>query len=253
MSVPLKKLRQIVKTLRAPDGCPWDIEQTPQTITPHIIEEAYELVDAIKKEDSNAIKDELSDQLLHVVMIAEMMSESGHFDLDDVINHCSEKMIRRHPHVFGTESSNSSNEITKKWEEIKAKENPNQSIVDSIPNHLPALMHAQKIQRKVAQVGFDWPDLNGPIDKLIEECTELANAVGTNEINEEIGDILFTIVNICRKLNTSAEELLQGANSKFKKRFKSCEDIAKAHNKSLKESTIEEIEIFWDQAKKLQK
>ena len=147
---PIDQLKSIVKQLRAPDGCPWDIEQTPQTITPHIIEEAYELVDAIERDHPFDIKDELSDQLLHVVMIAEMMSENNQFNFDDVVNHCCEKMIRRHPHVFGTESIKSSEEVEKKWEEIKTQEKPNKSIVDGIPNHLPALLKAQKIQRKVA-------------------------------------------------------------------------------------------------------
>ena len=250
--LPIDRLRTIVKRLRAPDGCPWDIEQTPQSITPHIIEEAYELVEAIENNDIENIKDELSDQLLHVVMIAEMISETGEFNFDDVATHCAEKMIRRHPHVFGTKKVKNTAEVNKKWEEIKSKESPDQSIVDGIPMHLPALLHAQKIQRKVAQIGFDWPDLNGPIEKLTEECQELISAVSSDHVDEEIGDILFTIVNICRKLNKSAEELLQSANKKFKTRFKACEMIAEKHKKPLRELSIEELEMLWDQAKKIQ-
>ncbi len=250
---PIEKLKGIVKRLRAPDGCPWDIEQTPKTITPHIIEEAYELVEAIESDNNDSIIDELSDQLLHVVMISEMINESGGFSFDDVAKHCSDKMIRRHPHVFGEDSIKTTGEVNKKWEEIKSKEKPNESIVDGIPKHLPALLHAHKIQRKVAQVGFDWPDLNGPIEKLVEECQELVEAISNDHMDEEIGDILFTIVNICRKCNKNAEELLQQANQKFKDRFKVCETIAKTHKTPMKDLNIKELEMLWDQAKKLQK
>lgn len=249
---PIEKLKGIVQQLRGTNGCPWDIEQTPKTITPHIIEEAYELVEAIESENPKNILDELSDQLLHVVMIAEMIHETGEFSFDDVANHCSEKMIRRHPHVFGNDSVSSSDAVNKKWEEIKSKEKPDQSIVDGIPKHLPALLHAHKIQRKVAHVGFDWPNINGPIQKLTEECEELIKAISNENIDEEIGDILFTIVNICRKSNKSAEDLLQKANKKFKERFKQCEIIAKKHNKAIHELNLTELELLWDQAKKLQ-
>lgn len=250
---PIEKLKDIVKRLRAPGGCPWDIEQTPKTITPHIIEEAYELVEAIELEKNELIIDELSDQLLHVVMISEMINESGGFSFDDVVHHCAEKMIRRHPHVFGETTLETSGEVNKKWEEIKAKEKPDQSIVDGIPKHLPALLHAHKLQRKVAQVGFDWPDINGPIEKLTEECEELVNAITNDNIDEEIGDILFTIVNICRKSNKSAEDLLQNANRKFKERFKQCEQLARQHKTPINTLSIEALEALWDQAKKLQK
>lgn len=250
---PIERLKSIVRRLRAPNGCPWDIAQTPQTIAPHIIEEAYELVEAIESNNPKNILDELSDQLLHVVMIAEMIHETGGFCFDDVASHCSEKMIRRHPHVFGTANHSSIEEVNKKWEEIKAKEHPTQSVVDGIPKHLPALLYAHKLQRKVAHVGFDWPDLNGPIEKLTEECQELINAISNENIDEEIGDILFTIVNICRKSNKSAENLLQNANKKFKERFKQCEMLSKHHNKSIHELSLTELESLWDQAKKLEK
>ena len=253
MANPIDELKQIVKRLRAPGGCPWDIEQTPQSITPHIIEEAYELVDAIESENNDNIIDELSDQLLHVVMISEMIHENGGFNFDDVAAHCSNKMIRRHPHVFGDDSAANSGEVIKKWEEIKAKEKPNDSIISDIPNHFPALLHAQKIQKKVAQVGFDWPDLEGPIDKLTEECQELIAAISNEDVDEEIGDILFTIVNICRKLDKSAENLLQNANKKFKSRFETLEMIARTHQTPLKDLNITELEMLWDHAKKLQK
>ena len=244
-------LKKIVHQLRT--RCPWDMEQTPKSIAPHIIEEAYELVDAIESDEPTKIIDELSDQLLHVVMIAEMMSETGAFDFEDVANHCTKKMIRRHPHVFGNDSAKTAHEVNRKWEEIKAKETPKESIVDGIPTHLPALLHAQKIQRTVAQVGFDWPNITGPIEKLTEECQELLTAINNDHIDEEIGDILFTIVNICRKSNKSAEDLLQRANQKFKQRFKLCEILAKNHGTPINNLSLKKLESLWDQAKKLQK
>ena len=249
---PIDALKAIVKQLRAPGGCPWDIEQTPQSISPHIIEEAYELVEAIDSHDNQRIIDELSDQLLHVVMIAEIIHESGGFNFDDVANHCSKKMIDRHPHVFGTETAKTSTDVENQWELRKAKQSPNEHMLDDIPNQLPALMHAQKLQKKVASIGFDWPSIDGALEKLNEECQELIQAPTTDNMNEEIGDILFSIVNICRKLDTSAEQLLQHANKKFKTRFKRCETIARQHNKALNECTPEELDLFWDQAKKIQ-
>ncbi len=251
MNSPIEALKNIVKRLRAPDGCPWDIEQTPQTLTRHIIEEAYELVDAIEQNETNHIMDELSDQLLHVVMISEMMKESNKFTFDDVANHCVNKMIRRHPHVFGSTAAKTTSDVEKNWEQIKASEKSNNGTLDGIPQNMPALMVAEKIQKRAASVGFDWPDESGPINKLKEEYQELIEAETKSEINEEIGDILFTIVNICRKHNVSAEILLKKANQKFKDRFVKCETIAKLHKTPLETLSIEELEVIWDQAKKL--
>ena len=254
MTPPINQLRDIVAQLRAPGGCPWDIEQTPKSISPHIIEEAYELVDAIESNDMEKIKDELSDKLLHVVMLAEMISETGAFDFDDVATHCSEKMIRRHPHVFGSSTAETTNKVNKQWEEIKLNETTDKSdLLDNVPNNFPALLHAHKIQKKVATVGFDWPDVSGAIDKLIEECHELAAATTESDRDEEIGDILFTLVNICRKQGRSAEDLLQATNKKFKERFKLLESIINSKNENIQALPIETLELYWDQAKKLQK
>ena len=247
---PLQRLKDIVHMLRSPGGCPWDIKQTPQSITPHIIEEAYELVQAIESKDIHAIKDELSDALLHIVMLTEMLSETEDISLDSIAEHCSEKMIRRHPHVFGdTADINTSDDVKAQWEEIKLKESKNKGLLDGIPDQLPALWQAHKIQKKVAQVGFDWPDTTGATEKLVEECQELLQATTDGHIDEEIGDILFTIANICRKEGKHAETLLQNANKKFKERFKQCEAIAKQHNKPLNTCTLTELEAFWHQAK----
>ena len=250
---PIERLKNIVKRLRGPGGCPWDIKQTPQSITPHIIEEAYELVDAIESKDDSSIIDELSDQLLHVVMISEMMAEKNAFNFNDVTNHCSKKMIHRHPHIFSNTKADTVSEVEKNWEELKAQEknNASKSLMDQIPGNLPALMHAEKIQKKAANVGFDWPDINGVKEKLAEECKELIDAKSEKNIKEEIGDILFTITNICRKHGYSAETLLQDANKKFKDRFKKLEIISQQHNTTLKNTSLENLEIFWDQAKKI--
>ena len=176
MKPPIEALKDIVKRLRAPNGCPWDIEQTPQTLTRHIIEEAYELVDAIEQNETNHIMDELSDQLLHVVMISEMMKENDSFTFDDVAEHCVNKMIRRHPHVFGTSDAKSTKDVEKNWEQIKALEKTDQDTFSGIPKNMPALMVAEKIQKKAAQVGFDWPDTSGPMEKLNEEYQELIDS-----------------------------------------------------------------------------
>ena len=250
----IEKLKNIVAKLRAPNGCPWDIKQTPKSIAPHIIEEAYELVDAIESDEDNRIIDELSDQLLHVVMISQMMSEKKRFTFEDIVNHCCEKMIRRHPHIFSNKSASTIDEVNNLWEEIKTKEsNGSKHIMASIPNGFPALLHAHKIQKKAAALGFDWPDVSGTKEKLIEECQELLAAKTTTNINEEIGDILFTIANICRKLNKSAEDLLQKANKKFKNRFNTLEDITHSNNKRLIDLNLTQLDAYWDQAKKLTK
>jgi len=247
---PIDRLRAIVNQLRSPGGCPWDIAQTPESITPHIIEEAYELVEAIKTNDNSLIIDELSDQLLHVVMISEMIQERGGFNFDDVARHCSEKMIQRHPHVFGNDTISTSEEVNLAWEKNKAKQSLHNSIVDGIPNQLPALLYAQKLQKKAASVGFDWPSIKEPIKKLAEECKEFSEAASNTHQAEEMGDILFTIVNICRKLQLNAEDLLRNANHKFKSRFKQCETIAKKHHRQLSDYSETERDALWDHAKK---
>ena len=247
---PIERLKDIVHKLRSPGGCPWDIKQTTKTLSPHIIEEAYEIVDAIESNDTDKIKDELSDALLHIVMLAEILNESSNVTFDEIATHCCEKMIRRHPHVFGNKKVSSASEVNKQWEEIKIEEHNNDDIFNSIPKHFPALLHAQKIQKKVGYLGFDWPSIDGAIDKLIEECEELKNASTNKEIDEELGDVLFSLVNVCRKLNKSAEDLLQASNKKFKHRFNKLIHIMKNHNKEFNNCSLSELETYWNQAKK---
>lgn len=249
---PIEELKKIVHTLRSPGGCPWDIKQTPQTLTPHIIEEAYEIVDAIESNDSEKIKDELSDSLLHIVMLAEILSETTNVTFNEIADHCCKKMIRRHPHVFGDSTAKNAKDVNKQWEELKIKEQTSDDIFSNIPNHFPALLHAQKIQKKVGYLGFDWPSADGAIDKLIEECHELKSATTQEHIDEELGDVLFSLVNVCRKLNLSAEETLQKANKKFKRRFNKLQEIMNQHNKTFDETSLDDLETFWNQAKALE-
>ena len=247
----LDKLKEIVKRLRAPDGCPWDIEQTFQSLTPHIIEEAYELVDAIESEDVQHFKEELGDVLLHVVMLSEMADEKGWFKLDDVAKDVTDKMIRRHPHVFGDKSAQTADDVWVHWEEAKKKENPDSSVMDNIPK-LPALIQASKIQKKAARVGFDWPDKQGPIDKLREEVAELVEAVeDPHHREEELGDVLFSLVNICRHYQLNAEDVLRHTNQKFVKRFKLMESLFEG--RELQTLSLREMEAKWQEAKQLLK
>ncbi|MDA1354138.1 MAG: nucleoside triphosphate pyrophosphohydrolase, partial [bacterium] len=189
---PIERLRAIVEALRGPGGCPWDQEQTLQSITPHIIEEAYELVDAIERNNTRDIEEELGDVLLHVTMLSQMASEEGRFDMDSVAAKESEKMIRRHPHVFGDTTVANSDGVLETWEDVKSveKKEKNEGLLDSVPNGLPALMRAFKLQKKAAKVGFDWPDVEGAFDKLIEEVGELKAELTQymGEIPDQVGN-----------------------------------------------------------------
>ena len=255
MSSNIETLIQTIKQLRAPGGCPWDIEQTPNSITPHIIEEAYELVDAININDPKKIIDELSDYLLHIIMLCEMYHNTNGLTLDQVADHCNKKMIRRHPHVFDKKRINNSNDVIDQWDQIKLKENPMDSILDNLPLGLSPLLKSEKIQKKVGKEGFEWPDKEGPLLKLVEECNELTEAINikkaNHDIEDEIGDILFTIVNILRINNKSAETILHKNNQKFINRFKQLEKILKQHQTSISECSFDELNAFWDQSKKL--
>jgi tetrapyrrole methylase family protein/MazG family protein len=250
---------EIIKKLRAPGGCPWDRKQTMSSITPHIIEEAYELVDAIKQNDKEKIKDELGDVLLHVVMLANMAEEKQQFSISDVIASEKEKMIIRHPHVFADTKVKSINEVWQNWEKIKHKKenekNANASILDNIPPSLPALMAATKIQKKVARVGFDWNDVSGPIKKVYEEIDEIKNIDFSDlskkdNLKMELGDLLFSIVNICRKMEIDAEEALYLSNNKFINRFKKVEKKAKKLNKNIYDMSLKELDKIWEEIKK---
>ena len=241
----------IVKRLRADDGCPWDKAQAFQSLTPYIIEEAYELVDSMKATSFPDLKEELGDVLLHVVMLSNMAEEEGEFGVEDVIQDVSDKMIRRHPHVFGDKKAASVDEVWQHWESIKKQEKQG-SPFSSIPNTFPALMKSMKVQKKAARLGFDWPNLDGPIEKLTEEVNELKQAsdsLSQEEVEDEMGDVLFSIVNIARKLKVNPEEALQRSVTKFMTRFELMLEGAEKTDVDFSSLSLEEMEVLWKKAK----
>ena len=250
------RLLEIMARLRTPDtGCPWDLKQTFETIAPYTIEEAYEVADAIAREDLAGLKDELGDLLLQVVFHARMAEEDGHFAFSDVVLAITEKLIRRHPHVFGDARGLSPEDVKSLWENIKAderKQKPEraQSILDGVPLALPALTRAEKIQKRAAQAGFDWPDVEGVIDKIREEISELQAATTPHEKTEEFGDLLFSLVNYARRANIDAEAALRGATSKFERRFHGVEHRAKQAGTALEQTPLHVLENYWQDAKR---
>ncbi|PKM81428.1 MAG: nucleoside triphosphate pyrophosphohydrolase [Firmicutes bacterium HGW-Firmicutes-14] len=254
---PLDTVVDIMGDLRDEDGCPWDREQTHLTLKKYLLEEAYEVLDAIDEGNMYKLCEELGDLLLQITFHAEIARESGFFDMNDVIEVISKKLIRRHPHVFGTTSVRNSAEVSVNWEEIKKKElkekgEIRQSILDGIPESMPALMRADKIQSKAAKVGFDWPDYRGAMEKVVEELAELKEAVSENDPNrvrEETGDLLFAVVNLARLLKVNSEETLLTAVRKFKDRFNYMENKAAQANRDLKTMVLEELDSLWEEAK----
>ncbi len=256
-SSEIRDLLALMARLRTPDiGCPWDLKQTFATIAPFTIEEAYEVADAIARQDLAALKDELGDLLLQVVFHARMAEEAGAFGFDDVVQTLSEKLIRRHPHVFGAEAGLSPDEVKRLWEEIKAEERKQKSggvdagVLDGVPLALPALTRAEKIQKRAARVGFDWPDVDGVLDKVAEEIAELKAADTPESTEEEIGDLLFSLVNYARRSGVDPEVALRNATNKFEKRFHGVEASVAASGKSFGETSLEELEAYWQQAKR---
>lgn len=249
------KLAEIMAKLRAPEtGCPWDLEQDFATIAPYTIEEAYEVADAIERNDMDALKDELGDLLLQVVFHSQMAAERGLFDLQDVIDAISHKMIRRHPHVFADVEADTADAVTGNWEAIKAIERQSKSADHSaladIAVSLPALLRAQKLQKRAARTGFDWPDIEGAIAKMEEEVIELREAKTSAEREDEAGDVLFAAVNICRLADVDAETALKSTNRKFERRFRAMEDIAGTGFEVL---NLDAKEALWKQVKSREK
>ena len=255
---PIDRLRAIVRILRGPGGCPWDIEQTQKSLIPNILEEAYEAADAIRSGNKNNVIEELGDLLLQVVMQSEIASESDDFFLEDVAIAISDKLIRRHPHVFGDDQLNDTESVLNKWEEIKRSEKGNQKkyILDGVTNGLPSLIKAHEIQKKVEKVGFDWPEARSVIPKIREEIDEVEEAInesGANQQNEnlaeEIGDLLFAVTNLTRKIGMDSESLLAAANQKFINRFNEVEKILEKQGKNVIEADIECMEKAWEKVK----
>ena len=243
-------LVEIMAILRGDAGCPWDKEQTHESIKKYLVEETYEVLDAIDEKNMHKLCEELGDLLLQITFHARMAEEKGCFNINDVIKGIIEKMIRRHPHVFGSESLDSPEKVLVKWEEIKDVEKTEPSLVLDVPKNFPALYRAQKLQQKAARVGFDWPDVTGAWDKVKEELRELrdAEAKGVG-IKEELGDVLFAVVNVARFLGIDAEEALQETNKKFIRRFSHIENMAKASNVRLNDLSLEEMDKYWNEAK----
>jgi MazG family protein len=243
--------------LRAPGGCPWDREQTHRTLRTYLIEEAYEVLDAIEREDAPHLAEELGDLLLQVLFHADLAREAGAFDISDVIKGIHDKLIRRHPHVFGDVKAETAGEVLKKWAELKAKEKKAEqqapaSILDGVPRHLPALVEAYQITRRAAQVGFDWESVEGIFEKLQEEIRELNAALresNSRAAEEEVGDILFSAVNLARFLGLDPEVALKHSNLKFKRRFQDMERRAAAAGRPLPQLSKEELEYLWEGAK----
>jgi len=251
-SSPFEKLCEIVAKLRAPGGCPWDREQTNESLLPATIEEAYEVVEAVKNEAH--FREELGDLLLLVVMHAEIAREAGQFNIDNVIVEITDKLIRRHPHVFGESDARDAGAVLKQWEAIKHAEKKDAThYLASLPKALPALMRAGKAQKKAARVNFDWRDLSDVIAKVDEELEETKSAVASADnrmIADEIGDLLFAVVNLARKCQLEAESLLQAATDKFVARFNEMEDRLRARSGRLGDASLEELDAIWEEIKK---
>ena len=252
----LKELITTFKSLRDPsNGCAWDKEQTFKSIASCSIEEAYEVADAIEREDFAALKAELGDLLFQVVFHAEMANESGLFDLTDVIAGLNDKLIRRHPHVFSVNNAISATESLTIWEDIKAEERKKlkfDSLMDDVPRNLPSLTRAKKLQKRAARVGFDWPSSREVMAKIDEELQELKvehEADNRENMSEEIGDILFTIVNLTRHFNLEPEDIMRKSNLKFENRFRAMENYANDNNLALDAMSLEELEEIWQKIK----
>jgi tetrapyrrole methylase family protein/MazG family protein len=246
-------LIDVVATLHAPGGCPWDREQTHLSLRPHLLEEAYETLEAIDRDDPASLTEELGDLLLQVLMHAEVAARNEDFVLADVVEHIARKLIRRHPHVFGEGTAATAEEVYQNWEQLKKAEKPRDSILDGVPVSLPALAASQSIQGRARRVGFDWPDIEGPLEKLREEIAEFAAAADAAERADEFGDILFVLVNIADHLGLEAEQALRGANAKFRRRFGAVERLASERSLDLKDLDPPALDALWDEAKALER
>ncbi len=249
-------LLEIMKRLRSPDGCPWDREQDMKTLKPYIIEEAYEVLEAIDDDNMVEIKEELGDLLLQVVFLSELASESNDFDINDVISGISEKLLRRHPHVFGDEKSDTAEEVVKNWASIKIDEKKakgKKTVLDGVPAHMPALLRAHRLTEKASRVGFDWTHIDDIFKKLDEEIGEFEEAVATKDVSkmeDELGDVIFSLVNISRFLEINPEESLKKTIRKFVSRFSFIEESLDMKGIDIREANLDEMEKLWNDAKR---
>ena len=252
-SYGVKDLEEIVRLLRAPGGCPWDAEQTHESIRRNFLEEAYEAVEAIDERSPEHLREELGDVLLQVVLHARMEQEKGGFTLDDVADGICKKLIYRHPHVFGDVAVSGSEQVLANWEELKRREKGQATHTDTlsaVARSLPALWRAEKVQKKAKKAGFDWPEVSGALDKLSEETEELCQAIQeAGNVEEELGDVLFAAVNVARFVHSDPEDALNRATDKFISRFQKVEQAARDQGRRLEEMTLEEMDKLWEQAK----
>ena len=257
-----ESLMRVLRRLRAPDGCPWDREQTRASLTRHLESECGELIDAIDRDDPPHICEELGDVLMNLLFQVVIAEEKGEFTLADVWREIIEKMIRRHAHVFGSEKADNPEEVVKLWEKIKAAEKQQRgeekkSVLDSVKHSLTALTRAEKLQKKAAEVNFDWSDASGIVSKIKEEISEVETAMSDGDedaVDEELGDLMFAVVNLIRyRKRANSEELLRRANHKFECRFKAVEKLAQEAGKPMNELTPDELDLLWEQVKQTEK
>ena len=250
------RLVDVIVRLRAPGGCPWDREQTPATLRKDLIEETYECIEAIDEKDPSHIREELGDLYLLVTMLSYMHEQEGQFSIADVLHHVSDKLIRRHPHVFGDTKVSGSGDVLVNWAKIKVEQEgrkPKDSLMDEVSQAIPPLDRAFKLQKKAAKAGFDWPDIDGVYQKIDEELQEVKDALDESPeaLESELGDLLFSVVNLCRFLKVDASTALQRTNAKFVKRFKHVESRMKEAGEPMEKGKLEMMDSFWNEAKKI--
>jgi tetrapyrrole methylase family protein/MazG family protein len=243
-------LVDIIARLRAPDGCPWDKQQTHLSLKPNLLEECYEALEAIDEGDDRKLCEELGDILMQIALHSQIGQEDGQFSVEDVLRSINTKLIRRHPHVFGTTKVSGSQDVIQNWEAIKQEEKGTASVLDGLPEGMPALAHSQAMQRRAARVGFDWKEIEGVIDKLGEEVEELRKSTSHEERVREFGDVLFALVNVARRLDVESEEALQLAARRFHRRFQLMEEDCRRRGIVLSSLPLEEQDKLWEQAKK---
>jgi len=249
----LSSLFELIKELRGESGCPWDKKQTPETLKKYLLEEAYEAIEAIDQGEPKAVMEELGDLLFLILFIVYIYQERGEFSLKELVEKTFNKMVSRHPHVFGEESAKSAEEVLKRWQVLKAKEGKSPSILGDLPKSLPALQRAYRLGERAGRIGFDWKDPKEVFAKIYEELKEVEMALNDKrgeQLKEELGDLLFSIANLSRKLNINPEEALRGALIKFENRFKRMESFVKEQGKRLEDMTLEEMDKIWETLKK---
>ena len=259
MPVQFEDVVKLMARLRAPDGCPWDRQQTPESLRTYLVEETYEVLDAIERGDSDVLRDELGDLLLQVVFLSQIAREAGRFTIEDVIGRLHEKLVRRHPHVFGDKQAETPEQVLKNWEALKAEERGEKQsgsageLLADVPRTLPAVLESYQLTRRAAQVGFDWRRLEDLFAKLDEELKELREALGAGvekeRLEDELGDLLFVVVNVARHLRIDPEVALRRTNRKFVSRFHQIEEELKRQGKRWEETSLEEMDALWEASK----